>query len=64
MELDEIYSRPLIPSGRIIDIDSRNLGEDARMGDVIGALGLSYERVFMLVRVISSCWKGRWFGIL
>jgi len=64
MELDEIYSRPLIPSGRIIDIDSRNLGEDARMGEVIGALGLSYERVYMLVRVNSTRWKGRWYGIL
>ena len=64
MELDEIYTRPLVPSGRIIDIDSRNLGEDARMGDVIGALGLSYERVYMLVRVNSMRWKGRWYGIL
>ena len=64
MELDEIYTRPLVPSGRIIDIDSRNLGDDARMGDVIGALGLSYERVHMLVRVSSLRWKGRWYGIL
>jgi hypothetical protein len=65
MEPEDIYGKPAVMTGRLIDIDARKAGYQCdNMGSIISLLAHSFERVHFIVKVDDNKGKGRWYGLL
>ena len=66
MEIRDIQGKIPINSGKILDIDARNLGGDLShdMGRIIKEMGRSMEKIELLVKADKERWHDRWYGLL
>ena len=62
MEIKDIFMRPGPTTGRIFDIDSKEMARANDMGLIIKELGSNYERIEFLC--CSAKQKDRWFALL